>query len=219
MMRGAASTMKRLRRVLGCVLLLWASSVNAQQTSAPFAVTLQPATTSIHWALNTTLHTVHGTFRLKGGSFRVDPASGEASGLIVIDASSGESGDSARDNRMHRVILESERYPEIMYRPAHVSGHIDLVAGGDVTVDGTFSMHGADHPLQLTVHLQPQGNGAKLETHFTIPFVAWGLKDPSTFVFRTEKQVELDVDATFTPAPEHTAARPILRPGEVHTAQ
>jgi polyisoprenoid-binding protein YceI len=120
---------------------------------------------------------------------------------------------------MHGAILESGSFPEITYRPARVSGHIDLASGGDVTVDGTFRLHGTDHPLQLTVHLQPQGNGAKLATHFSIPFVAWGLKDPSTFVFRTEKQVELDVDATFTPAPEHTAARPILRPGEVHSAQ
>jgi hypothetical protein len=32
-----------------------------------------------------------------------------------------------------------------------------------------------------------------------VPFVAWGLKDPSTFVFRTDKEVLLDIDATITP--------------------
>ena len=199
-------------------ILLAARPLPAQQL-APFQVTLTPAETAIHWTLNTTLHTVHGTFKLESGSFRVDPATGDASGLIVIDAASGESGDSARDRRMHEAILESGSFPEIKYRPAHVSGRIDLASGGDVTVDGTFRLHGTDHPLQLTVHLQPQGSAAKLTTHFSIPFVAWGLKDPSTFVFRTEKQVALDVDATFIPAPEHTEARPILRPGEVHTAQ
>ena len=199
--------------------LLLTQPLRAQQSNAPFTVTLAPAQTSIHWTLNTTLHTVHGTFKLESGSFRVDPATGEASGLIAIDATSGESGDSARDRRMHGAILESGSFPEITYRPTHVSGHIDLSNGGDVTVDGTFRLHGADHPLQLSIHLQPQGNGAKLTTHFVIPFVAWGLKDPSTFVFRTEKQVTLDVDSTFTPASEHTAARPILRPGEVHSAQ
>ena len=101
----------------------------------------------------------------------------------------------------------------------HVTGSIDLAAGGEVTVDGIFSLHGADHPLQLTVRLHPEGSGAKLATHFSIPFVAWGLKDPSTFVFRTDKQVSLDVDAAFTPAPERGPARAILHPGEVHTAQ
>lgn len=224
MIRNVASSAGSSRRSQNCRLLLWGfvlavSSAKAQQTSPPFAVTLQPAATSIHWTLDTTLHTVHGTFKLKSGSFRIDPASGDASGLIVIDATSGESADSARDSRMHKVILESERYPEISYRPQHVSGHIDLATGGDVTVDGTFRLHGADHPLQLTVHLQPQGSGAKLSTHFSIPFVAWGLKDPSTFVFRTEKQVVLDIDASFTPVMDHISARPILHPGEVHTPQ
>jgi polyisoprenoid-binding protein YceI len=187
--------------------LLLAKPLPAQQP-VPLQVTLALAQTSIHWTLDTTLHTVHGTFTLKSGSFRVDPATGDASGLIVIDATSGESGDSARDTRMHKAILESERYPEITYRPAHVSGRIDLASGGDVTVDGTFNLHGADHPLQLTVHLQPQSTGVKLSTHFSIPFVAWGLKDPSTFVFRTEKEVVLDVNAIFTPALDHTPARP-----------
>jgi polyisoprenoid-binding protein YceI len=137
----------------------------------------------------------------------------------VIDATSGESGDSARDHRMHKVVLESARYPEIAYRPTHVSGRIDLAVGGEVTVDGIFSLRGADHPLQLTVHLRPEGGSAKLATHFSIPFVAWGLKDPSTFVFRTDKQVALDVDAAFTPVPERSPAKAILHPGEVHTAQ
>jgi polyisoprenoid-binding protein YceI len=192
--------------------------LTAQQAPA-IQVVLTPAQTAIHWTLGTTLHTVHGTFRLKSGSFRVDPATGSASGLIVIDATSGESGDSARDSRMHKSIIESERYPEITYRPTHVSGRIDLAAGGDVTVDGAFSLHGVEHPLQLIVHLQPDGSAARLSTHFNIPFVAWGLKDPSTFVLRTDKKVTVDVDATFAPGPGHTAAKPILHPGEVHTVQ
>jgi polyisoprenoid-binding protein YceI len=197
-----------------------ASAQPPPQSPAPFTVTLSPAATSIHWTLGTTLHTVHGTFKLKSGSFEIDPAIGEASGLIVFDAASGESGDSARDNRMNKVVLETARYPEMSYRPTHVSGRIDLAAGGTVTVDGVFNLHGADHPLQLTVTLRPEGAaGARMATHFSVPFVAWGMKDPSTFILRTDKQVAVDVEASFVPMPEHTPARPVLRPGEVHTVQ
>jgi len=189
------------------------------QAATPIQVTLVPAQTSIHWTLGATLHTVHGTFKLTSGSIRVDPATGEASGIVVIDAASGESGDGSRDRRMHGEVLESGAYPEISFRPTHVSGPINFSSGGDVTVDGIFRLHGADHPLQLTVHLRPEGATAKLSTRFSIPFVAWGLKDPSTFVFRTEKQVTLDVEASFMPEPDHSAAKPILHPGEVHTTR
>ena len=219
-----------LRLALLCFLAMpGAIAAQAQQQpSAPFTVTLSPAATSIHWTLDTTLHTVHGTFRLKSGSLRIDPATGDASGAIVVDATSGESGDTARDKRMHSVVLESARYPAITFRPTHVSGTIDLTRGGQVKVDGVFNLHGADHTVQLTVDFHPQSAGGApvtsvaLATHFSIPFVAWGMKDPSTFVFRTEKQVAIDVDATFVPMPEashETPARPILHPSEVHTAQ
>jgi polyisoprenoid-binding protein YceI len=188
------------------------------QKPAPVAFHLDAASTNIHWTLNTTLHTVHGTFKLKSGDFQVDPATGTASGAIVIDATSGESADSARDKRMHSLVLESDKYPAITFRPTHVDGKIDLAAGGTVTVSGVLNLHGQDHPLQLTVNLHPAGPGVALATHFTVPFVAWGLKDPSTFIFRTDKDVLLDVDAVAASV-GGPVGRDILRPTETHTGR
>jgi len=185
-----------------CCALLLAPAAFSQKPQTPFAVTLDPATTAIHWTLNTNTHIVHGTFKLRSGAFKIDPATGDASGLIVVDATSGESGDASRDKRMHSAILESPQYPLITFRPTHVDGPIDLTAAGPVTVHGIFTLHGHDHPLDLTVNLHPQPSAVALATHFTIPFVAWGLKDPSTFVFRTDKEVLLDIDATLVPTPD-----------------
>lgn len=182
------------------VMLAFTTAAYAQRSAAPIGITLQPATTSIHWTLNTTLHIVHGTFKLKSGSFRIDPITGDASGQIVIDASSGESADSARDKRMHSAVLESSKYPTITFRPTHVDGKVDLAAPGPVTVNGVLNLHGQDHPMQLTVNLHPQLTAVSVTTHFSVPFVAWGLKDPSTFIFRTDKEVILDIDATAVPS-------------------
>ena len=177
---GHARNLRPHLAVLCCALFLaLAARTIAQKPQTPIAITLDPSTTAVHWTLNTTIHTVHGTFRLKNGAFKIDPATGDASGLIVVDATSGESGDSSR--------------------ATHVDGNIDLAASGPVIVHGILNLHGQDHPLQITVNLHPQSSAVALATHFTVPFVAWGLKDPSTFVFRTDKQVILDVDATIVP--------------------
>ena len=198
--RDARDSIRAFPALLGLLVVLGlTAAARAQAPATPIAITLDPSTTSIRWTLNTTLHTVDGTFKLKNGAFKIDPATGSVNGEIVVDAASGESGDSARDKRMHSAVLESAQYPTITFRPTHIDGKIDLAAAGSVVVDGILNLHGQDHPMKITVNLHPQGDGVALATHFTVPFVAWGLKDPSTFVFRTDKQVTLDVEATAMP--------------------
>ena len=184
------------------VLLALAGSAFAQQKQPALDFKLDPATTAIHWTLNTTVHTVHGTFLLKDGSIHIDPATGNLAGLIVIDATSGESGDSSRDSRMHSVVLESAKYPTITFRPTHIDGKFDLGVPGPIVVDGVMNLHGQDHPMQMTVDLHPRDAAIASHTHFTIPFVAWGLKDPSIMMFRTDKQVSIDIDALAIHSPD-----------------
>jgi polyisoprenoid-binding protein YceI len=198
--RRAHDSIRAFPALLGLLVVLGlTAAAPAQAPATPIAITLDPSTTSIRWTLDTTVHTVHGTFKLKNGAFKIDPATGSVNGEIVVDATSGESGDSGRDKRMHSAVLESAQYPTITFRPTHIDGKIDLAAAGSVVVDGILNLHGQDHPMKITVNLHPQGDGVALATHFTVPFIAWGLKDPSTFIFRTDKQVTLDVEATAVP--------------------
>ncbi|MEA2540782.1 MAG: hypothetical protein QOH35_2148 [Acidobacteriaceae bacterium] len=80
-------------------------------------VVFQPERTSIRWTLSGPIHTVHGTFKLKSGTVDVNPDDGSADGLIEVDAISGESGNPARDGRMHKSVLESDRYPISVFIP------------------------------------------------------------------------------------------------------
>jgi len=52
---------------------------------------------------------VHGTFQLKSGTIRFDPATSTASGAVIVDVTSGASGSAARDRKMHKDVLESQR--------------------------------------------------------------------------------------------------------------
>ena len=121
---------------------------------------------------------------------------GSADGLIEVDATGGESGDPARDERMHKDILESDRYPIISFRPTRLVGKVILSSDEVVTVEGVFRIHGADHPLQLRINMHPEGNTVTLKTHFTVPYVDWGMKDPSVFVLRVSKTVDIDAETT-----------------------
>lgn len=199
------------------LLIVSAASVRAQSSAqtAPFDLRLDPSTTSIRWTLGAVAHTVHGSFRLKSGMVHVDPATGEASGQIVIDATSGESGDKGRDRRMHNDVIESAKFPEISFRPARIlrqSAPLDLTAPGTFTLQGVLTLHGQEHPLSLSVTLHPRSGGGTAETRFDIPYVAWGMKDPSTFILRVEKQVHLDVEVTGLPIPQRSSPEKLSSP-------
>jgi len=68
----------------------------------------------------------------KSGSVNFDTSTGSTSGLIAVDARSGDNGNKARDRKMHKEILESDKFPEITLAPQHVRGQI---AGGQFAGD------------------------------------------------------------------------------------
>jgi polyisoprenoid-binding protein YceI len=168
-------------------------------------VTLDPASTTIEFTLPATLHTVHGTFKLKSGQIRADFATGKASGEVVVDATSGESGNTSRDANMHNKVLESQKFPEIIFTPQQITQQAKSSAPGivlgqgttQVEVSGVFRLHGQDHPMTLTISVQPGAGGTlQLATHFSVPYVQWGLKNPSTFLLHVAESVDIDIRAT-----------------------
>jgi polyisoprenoid-binding protein YceI len=156
---------------------------------------LDPANTRIEFTLAATLHIVHGTFTLKRGTIQFNPSTGSASGRVVVDATSGNSGNKGRDHKMHQEILESERFPEITFTPTRLSGKVDLHGDSTVQVDGTFRLHGTDHPVTLNLPVLAKGSTITAGAHFIIPYIAWGLKNPSTFVLHVNDKVEVNLTA------------------------
>lgn len=168
-----------------------ASAGHAQE----IAVQLDPAQSKIEFTLGSTLHTVEGTFKLKSGSIRYDPSTGKMGGSIVVDATSGESGNGGRDRKMHREILESGKYPDIVLMPSRGNGTFNPKGPSRLEVSGLFSLHGQDHEITLPIEIQPAGRQMKLATHITIPYIKWGLKNPSTFILRASDKVEIEIHA------------------------
>jgi len=165
--------------------------VRAQEMS----LELDPANTKIEFTVGATLHTVRGSFALNSGTIHFNPSTGAASGLVVADMTSGESGNTGRDHKMHKEVLESQRFPEATFTPTRFSG--TLPAQGDcvIHIEGVLSLHGSGHPLALDVPLQVAGNTLTAHTHIVIPYIEWGLKNPSTFILHVSPQVDVNITA------------------------
>ena len=184
--------------LLFALLLGLVPVAEAQSPATKVTVHLDTEKTEIHWTLHTTLHTVQGSFRLKGGIMTFDPKSGAAQGEFLVDVGSGESGDKTRDEKMQSEVLESRKYPEAFFHPVKVSGVLKPGGTANLTVEGTLNLHGADHPLTLQTAVQMNGSDAVATTHFIIPYAAWGMKDESRLLLRVDKEVSVDVVARGT---------------------
>jgi polyisoprenoid-binding protein YceI len=191
--------------LIGLRLLLSAAAAPPRQDSLPtiaaasaeatgLSLTLDPAQSKVRWTLPSSLHTVHGTFAVTRGLLTLDPESGKTSGEIVVNARSGESGNNSRDVKMHKEILETERYPEVVFHPTQVEGKVAASGPSDVKVRGAFSVHGADHEITALVHAELAGETWKGSGKFDVPYVQWGIKDPSNFLLRANKVVSVEIE-------------------------
>jgi polyisoprenoid-binding protein YceI len=177
----------------------------APASASEVALTLDPAQSKVRYTIDTTLHTVHGTFNLKNGSIHFDPATGKAGGEIIVFASSGESGNDSRDKRMHKEILETAKYPEVVFHPTQVEGNVASSGPSDVKLHGILSIHGTDHELTALVHAELAGDHWTGTGKFEIPYVTWGIKDPSNFFLKVKHVVNVELEMSGATKPTQTA--------------
>jgi polyisoprenoid-binding protein YceI len=181
---------------LACAVLLSAATLPAQHQS----LQVDPAVTKVEFTLPSLLHTVHGSFALKRGTLQFDSSTGKASGELVVDAGSGDSGGAARDRRMHKDILQSDKFPEIVFRPDRVDGRVLPQGASQVQLHGIFSIHGADHEIMMPLEVQASEGQYTVAGHFSVPYVKWGMKNPSTLMLRVNDTVEIRIETVAKPA-------------------
>jgi polyisoprenoid-binding protein YceI len=161
---------------------------------AGLAVTLDPLATRVTFTLGATMHTVHGTARTTRGSIAFDPDSGIASGEVVIDSRSAATDNEGRDKKMHEEVLESAKFPEIVFRPQRVEGRFVPDGASDLKIIGRMEIHGGAHEVALAARVQASGGRISGTAQLEVPYVDWGMKDPSVFVLRVKKTVTIQLE-------------------------
>ena len=153
--------------------------------------TIDASRSSVEFSLGAVLHTVHGKFQVKGGNVRFDVATGKASGQIVVDLKSGNTGNQDRDRHMNEDVLQSDRFPEAVFSPDHVTGQIS--PEGQILVHGILRVHGQDHDIAVPAKVTVRERQVSGTANFVVPYVKWGMKDPSTLVLRVNDKVDVKV--------------------------
>lgn len=179
-----------MRTLLLCALLVL-PPVTA--VAEPFRLVLDPAATEISFTLGARLHTVRGSFALVTGELSFDPDGGAASGEIRVDARSGDTGIDRRDRVMHEEVLDSARHPLLVFRPERIDV---LERGADALAGrlfGRFEVRGVSHPLALTFEGTRTGERAAVTVRFEVPWVAWGLPDPSNAILSVDDKLAVEV--------------------------
>lgn len=159
------------------------------------SIELDPQQSTVTFTLGAFLHTVRGTFRVKHGTVRFDTETGEATGEVVVDLTSGDTGNSSRDRKMKEDVLESPRYPEAVFTVERIEGHPSLQGDSEVAIRGKMKIHGGEHELVIPVRIQAGDREATATGRFEIPYVKWGMKDPSTALLSVKDRVVVEVRA------------------------
>jgi YceI-like domain len=180
----------------------------AAASAKEIVLNIDPARSSVHYSVSSSLHTVHGTFAVKRGTLRLDPAGGKAAGEIVIDAVSGQSGNNSRDKKMHREVLESARFTDIIFRPDHLEGAVQPQGASSAQLHGVCVLHGSEHELTVPVRAELNSESWKGTATFSVPYNDWGLRNPGNFLLKVDHTVDIEVEMAGSMQAQAAAAKP-----------
>ena len=177
--------------VLALAVILGPAALAQHQT---FAV--NPDASEVKMTLNTTHEVVNGTFHIQSGSLQFDRTAAKMSGSVIVLAGSGKTGNGSRDKKMNKDILEVEQHATVSFEPKSYAGAIAPSGDSTIQVTGIFTLLGTPHEITIPILVHLEGTTATAKAHLVVPYIQWGLKDPSFLFWKADKDVALDLFLT-----------------------
>ena len=159
-----------------------------------FAV--NPDASEIKMTLNTTHEVVNGTFHIQSGSIEFDRGNRKMSGSVTVLAGSGKTGNGSRDKKMTKDILKVEQNAAVSFEPKAYTGAFAPSGDSNLQVTGIFTLLGTPHEMTIPMLVHLDGGSASAKAHFVVPYIQWGLKDPSFLFWKADKDVAIDLFLT-----------------------
>jgi polyisoprenoid-binding protein YceI len=155
------------------------------------------------------LETVEGKTNQVSGSVVVDPAD-LAAGCeveVTVDLASLDTGIGKRNQHMRENHLETDRFPQAVFRADSLSGAPALLAAGapvPFTLVGDFSLHGVTHRIAVpaTVTLSADGMALAVTAAFTVKLADYSIARPQFLVMKLDELQQVSVALTAQRQPE-----------------
>jgi hypothetical protein len=155
---------------------------------------VNPDASEIKITLKTTHETVNGTFHIQSGSIEFDRSNSKMSGSVIVLAGSGKTGNDSRDKKMNKDILKVDQFTTVSFAPKTYTGTIAPSGKSIIQVSGVFTLLGNPHNLTIPMQIEMDSSKTTAKTQFVVPYIAWGLKDPSFMFWRAEHDVAVDLN-------------------------
>lgn len=159
---------------------------------------VNPDASEVKMTLKTTHEIVNGTFHLQSGSIEFDRSDPKMSGSVVVFANSGKTGNNSRDKKMKKDVLEVEQHATVSFEPKTYTGAIAPSGDSTIQVTGIFTLLGTPHEITCPVLVHLDGSSTTAKAHFVVPYIQWGLKNPSFLIWKADNDVAIDLNLVGT---------------------
>jgi polyisoprenoid-binding protein YceI len=154
---------------------------------------VNPDASEVKMTLKTTHELVIGAFHVQSGSIEFDRSAPTMSGSVVVLAGSGKTGNDSRDKKMYKDILKVQQYATVSFEPKTYAGAVAPSGDSNLQVTGTFTLLGTPHEITVPMLVHLDGTTAAANAHFVVPYVQWGLKNPSFLIWKADNDVAIDL--------------------------
>lgn len=159
---------------------------------------VNPDASEVKITLQTTHEVVNGAFHIQSGSIELDRGTPRMSGSVVVLAASGKTGNDSRDKKMKKDILEVEQHATVSFEPKTYTGVLRPSGDSNIQVTGIFTLLGTPHEITIPMQVHLDVASATARAHFVVPYVQWGLKNPSFLIWKAENDVAIDLNLVGT---------------------
>jgi hypothetical protein len=97
---------------------------------------------------------------------------------------------------MYKDILKVKDHATVSFEPKTYTGAIAPSGDSTIQVTGIFTLLDSPHEIAVPMLVHLDGASATAKAHLVVPYIKWGLKDPSILILRVEHDVAIDLFLT-----------------------